>query len=39
MQIKMDLKKETMGEMFVKRGVPNNKNNSSRFLRRKKPMD
>lgn len=35
----MDLKKETMGEMFVKWGVPNDKNNSSCFLRRKKLID
>jgi hypothetical protein len=33
MQIEMDLKKKTMCEMFVKRGMPNNKNNSSHFSR------
>ncbi len=35
----MDLKKETMCEMFVKRRVTNNKNNSSHFLGGKKLMD
>jgi len=34
MQINMDLKKETMSEMFVKRGVTNDK--LITFLRRKK---
>jgi hypothetical protein len=35
----MDLKKETMYGMFVKRGVTNNKNNSSHFSGGKKSMD